>query len=139
MLFATRTGLRINRRQIYWGDRVWLLVAEQVAARLTRGHTHWHWSFFRGFGEAGQFIRREVNKVDRFDKCWEIKRCNNRETCRVFPHFGRSCWLIRAKLQSVFCEETDVDCAEHCESCDVYQWHLTFLKIRGQRFTQLSK
>ncbi len=77
--------------------------------------------------------------MDRFDKCWQIKNCRAKGACKVFPHFGRSCWLIKAKLHSVYCDETDSGCENDCESCEVYQWHLTFLKIRGQQFAQLSK
>ena len=56
------------------------------------------------------------------EKCWEIKGCQEKDTCRAFPHFGRSCWLIKGKLSSLFGGDGEEKSELHCDSCEVYQW-----------------
>jgi hypothetical protein len=65
--------------------------------------------------------------MERFDKCWELKECGKKHSCKVYPHYGRSCWLIRGKLRTLF-GESDVSCEVECESCEVYQWHMALLQ-----------
>lgn len=62
------------------------------------------------------------------DKCWEIKECQIRDRCPVYPHFGRSCWLIRDKLKFLYGADEDMECKESCDSCEVFQWHQAFLR-----------
>jgi len=61
----------------------------------------------------------DARKMYRLEKCWEIKECHIKEKCPVFPHFGRSCSLIRGKLGPLFIKEEDTNCHETCESCEV--------------------
>ncbi|MGC8658739.1 MAG: hypothetical protein ACP5U1_06665 [Desulfomonilaceae bacterium] len=58
------------------------------------------------------------------DRCWEIMECSNKESCPVFPHYGRSCWLIKGKLEPLFPARQSVKCHTDCESCEVYQWNM---------------
>jgi hypothetical protein len=62
-----------------------------------------------------------------FEKCWEIKECGKKHKCPVYPHYGRSCWLIRGKLRSIY-GESEMACEAECQSCEVYQWHMTLLQ-----------
>jgi hypothetical protein len=70
--------------------------------------------------------------MDRFDKCWEVKECRRKEECAVFPHFGRSCWIIKGKLRTVLERDGFASCLSECESCEVYNWQMAFLNL-GER------
>ncbi len=65
------------------------------------------------------------------DRCWEIMECGNKENCPVFPHYGRSCWLIKGKLNPLFSKGQNVKCRTNCEACEVYQWHMAVLGMRS--------
>ena len=62
------------------------------------------------------------------EKCWEIRQCAHKKECSAFPHYGRSCWLIRGKLRFLFNQKDVLACHKTFESCEVYQWHMALLK-----------
>ena len=68
--------------------------------------------------------------MDRFDRCWDIQECAHKEQCSVYPHYGRSCWLIKGKLHSLFVKDDEFICDKSCESCEVYHWNMAFLGRR---------
>ncbi len=72
----------------------------------------------------------------RLEKCWEIRGCQKKETCRAFPHFGRSCWLIKGKLSPLFGGNGETNYDLHCDSCEVYQWQTA---LSGGRSSKHSK
>jgi hypothetical protein len=64
--------------------------------------------------------------MEGLEKCWEIKKCGTEHSCKVFPHYGRSCWLIRGKLRLIF-GGSEMACEAECQSCEVYQWHMALM------------
>jgi hypothetical protein len=76
--------------------------------------------------------------MDSFDKCWEVMECGKKEACRVFPHFGRSCWIIKRKLETVLEKDGFVSCHSECASCEVYNWQMAFLNLGGSQSSGLQ-
>src|SRR5208283_1976219 len=92
-----------------------LYVAQELLILEQRGCTH---------PRSVATIRPTNIKYEegRLEKCWEIRGCQKKDTCRAFPHFGRSCWLIKGKLSPLFGGNGETNCDLHCDSCEVYQW-----------------
>jgi hypothetical protein len=65
--------------------------------------------------------------MEGLEKCWEIKKCGKEHACKVFPHYGRSCWLIRGNLHSIV-GDSEMACSPDCQSCEVYQWHMAVIR-----------
>lgn len=80
-------------------------------------------------GSMPEVSAKERWLVERFDKCWEVRECRKREECKVYPHFGRSCWLIREKLKKVLEIDELAGCPSDCATCEVYEWQMAFLNL----------
>ena len=65
------------------------------------------------------------------EKCWEIQQCARKEKCPAFPHYGRSCWLIKGKLRFLSNKKDIPACHRTCEPCEVYQWNMALLKRKS--------
>jgi hypothetical protein len=65
--------------------------------------------------------------MEGLEKCWQIKACGKEHSCKVFPHYGRSCWLIRGMLRSIF-GDSEMACEAECQSCEVYLWNMALMR-----------
>ena len=75
-----------------------------------------------------------VESMKMLEKCWEIKECSKKSECVAFPHFGRTCWMIKGEHPSTSNVESSASCEPACESCEVYLWHKALTEfIRRQR------